>query len=203
MNKLIFKILLLGGSFFYGISSFSAKTKSETFLTDKFVFKVANEVFTVNNLKAYYNSLQNLKCIYPETLLYNVFKSEFNLANNKWYFVSPEFNEEQKQYFNSIIKFGKLLVYSRSYDVVVKKSLKKYFYLSATKLKCDLSAFERNKDLTPSFNEILRLEIFMRSRFLPTERQGKSTKSDIEKAVKSSKDLIKSIDKQIDQEVYW
>jgi hypothetical protein len=202
MNKTIFKILLIGGSFFYGNPP-SAETKSETYLTDKFVFKVANEVFTVNNLKSYYGSLKSLKCIYPESLLYDVFRDEFQPKMEKWYFVSSQFSIGQKNYFNSVIKFGKLLVYSRSYDVVVKKSLKRYFYLSATKRKCDLGVFDMNKNLVSSFEEVLRLEIFMRSRFLPTEKQGKSTRTDLEKAVKSSKDLIKSIDKQIDQEVYW
>lgn len=202
MNKTIFKILLLGGSFFYG-NTYGAEPKSQTYLTDKFVFKVANEVFTVTNLKSYFESLKSLKCIYPETLLYDVFREEFQPIMEKWYFVSPQFSQGQKTYFNGVIKFGKLLVYSKSYDVVVKKSLKRYFYLSATKRQCDLGVFDKNKDLVSSFEEILRLEIFMRSRFLPTEKQGKSTRLDLKKAVKSSKDLIKSIDKQIDQEVYW
>ncbi len=49
----------------------------------------------------------------------------------------------------------------------------------------------------------MELEIFVRSRFLPSESQGKSTSEDIKKAIISAKDLVKSINKQIEQEVYW
>lgn len=198
--KLYSRILLLGGFFLF---STVPQVKANTVLADKFVFKVANEVFTVKNLKTYFDQLQNLKCIYPETLLARVFDKEFSQDSNKWYFVSPKFNQGQQVYFNTVISFSKLLVYSKSHNVTVKKSLKKYFYLSAKNLKCGFSAFETSRELKPQFEEILRLEIFMRSRFLPTEQAGKSTKADIVKAVKSAKDLINSIDKQIDQEVYW
>lgn len=197
INKYL-KVLLIGGLF---LSTNMAISK--IVMKDQFVYKVAGVVFTINDLTKYFESLNNLKCIYPETLLYRVFKKQFNQKKRVFFKNSGHFSSQQKQYFSSFIKFGKILVYSRSHDVQVKDSIATFFYLSAKNSNCSMDPFGEDKKFTKNFKEVVRLEIFMRSRFLPTEKQGKVSKADFEKAVLSSESLISSIDEQIDQEVYW
>jgi len=204
MKKLF--VLLVGGLFL-----FSSPVRSETkpddvakvLIKDQFVFKVANEVFTISDLKKFYLGMNDLNCMYPESLLYRIFFDEFKKGQIKKYSVSTKITSIQRNYFIQLIKFGKIMVYSKSHDVTVKNSLGNFFYLSASESKCHLRSFTLNKKFKTYFKDILRLEIFMRSRFLPTEQQGKMTNADIKKAVSAGKNLIYSIDKQIDQSVYW
>ena len=51
--------------------------------------------------------------------------------------------------------------------------------------------------------ELIRLEVFSRSRFLPTEKSGKVTVEEYKKAVDAARELMLSITRQIDEEVYW
>ncbi len=197
----LYKVFLIGGLYF--LNSIDITQAKETILMDKVAFKVATEVFTINDLKNYSESMNTMKCIYPSSLLIQVFKKEFFSYPKHVLDIKKSYTGQQKAYLNSVIKFGKLLVYSRSYEVNMKSSLETYFYHSAKKNNCKLMIFDREKKFTPIFKELMELEIFVRSRFLPSESQGKSTSEDIKKAIISAKDLVKSINKQIEQEVYW
>lgn len=199
MKSITLKVLLLGGLFF--VISMSAHAKK--ILSDVFVFKIANEVYSLRDLKSHYQGMLNLNCVYPDSLLYMIFKQEFSKESKKNFVYSKKFTSSQKLYFNSVLTFYKLLIYSKSYEINIKDSLERYFYLSSRQNNCSEEMFNGKKKFTSEFKEIMSLEIFIRSRFLPTEIQGKSTPVDIQKAVKSAKDLVKSIDKQISEEVYW
>ncbi len=199
--KSIHIVLLLSGGFF--LYSSSANSVEKVLLKDKFVYKVAGEVFSLNELKNYFKSVHTLKCIYKDSLLVRVFQEEFNLKHEKLYAYRTDFSIAQKNYFRGLIKFGKTLVYSKSHEVTINPSLVKYFYLMGKKNGCSLKDFDQKRRITGLFLEVVRLEIFLRTRFLPTESEGKSTDEDVKKAVIAARSLIKSIDEQLEQEIYW
>jgi hypothetical protein len=167
------------------------------------VFKVARSVFTLNNLKQIHEDIHNLKCMYDESLLSIIFEKQFKSQNLKYLNYREVFSKEDKSIYKGLMDFSKLLVYSRSQNIVVNPNIVKYFYLMAQKNNCSLKVFDKDKMFMTRFKEIVELEVFVRSRFLPAEESAKTTKADINKAVLASKTLLKSISRQIDQEVYW
>lgn len=203
------KILLFTGGFFLSqfISSPVAhsQVKREMVSEDRMIFKVARSVYSQNDLLKIYTGINDLLCLYPDSLLQKIFKLEFHAKNRDFFQPSSDLNilPSQKAYFLRIIPFMKLLTYSKSQSVVVNPSLSKYFYLSAKKNSCSTLGFKPDKTLRPYLAEILRLEVFVRSRFLPAEKSGKSNKDDIKKAIIAAKNLMKSIGRQIEEEVYW
>lgn len=197
MKNTIILALLVGGL------SITSTTHSKTALKDAVVFKVARKVFSLNDLKSYFVELNNLKCIYRDSILVKIFAEEFSLSKEELLNFQHPFSKKQKEYFIQLVQFAKLLVYSEAQAVVVKPGITKYFYLNAKKSGCSMASFNKNKDMNPRLREVTRLEVFSRSRFLPNEKSGIATKDDIEKATISAKNLLKSIGKQIDDEFYW
>ncbi len=194
ISTLLFNIFI----FSFSISVGMAETK----LTDRFIFKVANQVYSLSDLKKTKLRLAALKCMYPDSLTHRIFWSDFkklNLENIKF---NAEFDKDQIKKFEDLLPYYKLMTYSQSHEVVVQEVLKKYFKLSATQNKCDLSVFE-GKEFESKFQKVVQLEVFVRSRFLPSESQGKTSAGDIDKAVSGARNLINSIDQQIDEEAYW
>ncbi len=183
--------------------SFASLCEGEVLLKDKFVFKLSNEVFSLNDLAEYKKQMINLSCIYPESLLYQIFQEHFLSETKDIFVIQNKFNKQQKKYFLGLRSFGKLLVYSKSYDVTIKEELTKYLYLSAKSQKCDMSAFNKKKKFTNFFKDLIHLEIFLRARFLPSENEGKTTATDVKKAVTGVRNLIRSIEPQVEEEVYW
>jgi hypothetical protein len=196
--KYSFIIILLLGGFIY-----SNLAPAKIIDRDKMVFKVARSVFTLNNLKQIHEDIHNLKCMYDESLLSIIFEKQFKSQNLKYLNYREVFSKEDKSIYKGLMDFSKLLVYSRSQNIVVNPNIVKYFYLMAQKNKCSLKVFDKDKMFMTRFKEIVELEVFVRSRFLPAEESAKTTKADINKAVLASKTLLKSISRQIDQEVYW
>lgn len=196
--KFYFKIILASAL----VLPIASADSDEIILQDKFVFKIANEVLSLKDLKRTKKNIEDLKCMYPESLVHKIFSQDFSGGRLNELKVGTEFNQKDVKYFEKLIPFFKLLAYSKSHDVSIQPSLPKYFRLSATQKKCDLSLFDE-KEFIKSFEPIVRLEVFVRSRFLPSESQGKSSVSDVEKAVIGARNLITSIDQQIDEEAYW
>jgi len=187
----------LGGFFF--TQPIQAKILSR----DKMVYKISRTVFSLNDLMLIHKNMENLKCMYGESLLNVIFQDQFYSKNKKFYEFRETFSKTDQKFYLRLMEFSKLLVYSRSQNVVVDPNIEKYFYLMATQNKCSLDAFNSDKSFNTKFREIVELEIFVRSRFLPTEKNSKTTKTDIDKAVLASKSLLKSIARQIEEEVYW
>lgn len=197
MKKALFIIFL-----HFLVTQVGASDERKVLFQDKYVFKISNEIFSLNNLENYFEELHNLKCYYPDSLLVRVFSDEMNSKHRNDFKMVEEFSDKQKAYFVRLINFGKLLVYSRSHNVKVNSALEKYFHSITIKNKCSKSSFNGSK-FNPTAKELVRLEVFVRSRFLPVEKSGKVTKTDYLKAVTSTKALILSINRQIDEEVYW
>ena len=196
MKKTSLFVLLIGGLF-------SSAAFSKSVMRDAVVFKVARKVFSLNDLRSYYQEVNNLKCIYKDSILTKIFSDEFSGEKSGLFEFQHPFSEKQKKYFQDLVEFAKLLVYSEAQTVVVKPSITKYFYLNAQRSGCPLDSFKENKDMKPRLREVTRLEVFARSRFLPNEKSGIATKDDIDKAIISAENLLKSIGKQIDDEYYW
>lgn len=199
MKRYILTALLAIG----GLFIFIHPAHSAVVFEDKMVFKINTKVFSLNDLKTYHKMINNLACTYDESLLIKLFKDEFSLSKLKLYKLDNKYSVEQKAYFSELIDFAKLYVYSTSQTVVVDPKITKFFLLSAKQNKCDVSSFIENGEFTQEMQEILKLEIFVRSRFLPSEKNGKSTADDIKKALFTARNLMSSIGRQIEDEVYW
>lgn len=185
--------------------SFANTQGLKTHISDKLVFKVAGEVFALSDLKKYHTQLINIKCFYPDSVLFEVFSSKMinkfkkDLFNHRRH----PFSGRQTVYFYGILPFYKLMLYTRSYSVEVKESLKKYFYHIGKKNKCDLTTFLDSGNLRKEFEDLLKMEIFLRSRFLSNQKPSKIENEEFKKAVKSVQELVNSIEVQVDQEIYW
>jgi hypothetical protein len=195
-----FKIAILA---FFCSQSLATTGQKTILLQDKLVFKLAQEVFTVHDLKKYFKGMEQLKCIYADSLLLQVFSKQFNQKHQSKYSVEKEYSESKKKYFKELLKFGKILVYSRSYDVHVAPEIQNTFYLSANTLGCGTMMFDAQKKFLPYFSELVRLEIFVRSRSLSGKKFRTVSKDELTKAISSVQSILKSIDNQIDQVLYW
>lgn len=179
--------------------------QAKAFIADKLVFKVAGEVFALTDLKKYHTQFLNLKCYYPDSILFEVFSTKMVNKADKELFshVKHPFSGRQTVYFYGVLSFYKLMLYTRSYSVDVKESLKKYFYHIGKKNKCDLTTYLESGDLRKEFEDLLKMEIFLRSRFLSTQKTNNIESEEFKKATKSVQELVKSIEAQVDQEIYW
>lgn len=197
MKIYLFKILLLGG-FFLPPDSIAAIV-----VKDKMVFKVSRTVFSLADLKQIHQHVSRLTCIYSDSLIGILFKNQFKAEKAKYLDYRESFSAQDKQYYSSIIDFYKLYIYARSQEVQINNNIEKYFYLMAQRNKCSMEGFTSEKTFTDDFRELVKLEIFVRSRFLPTEKNDRTTTEDIKKAVLASKSLLISIGRQIEAELYW
>ena len=192
-----FKLLMLMVLVSYSGPGISSQVK------DKFIFKLAGEVFSLSDLKSYYAKGRSLHCIFSDSLLYKVYPNILDLSHEGNFNFQPKLSSSQKKYFSEFIGMGKLIIYIRSHNVDIGPSIKKYFHFLSKKKDCGKELFLTNGEMEQKFEEITKIEVFLRGRFLPAEIQGKATDKDMEKAIVSAKSLIKSINGQIDQEVYW
>lgn len=198
INKYLIRFLAFSGLFFI-----SSTAIAEVVYRDKVVYKVGQTVFSLKDLEQNFQDIHNLKCMYSNSLLAKIFSKEISQKNKIHFAFQKELSTSSREFFESFIHFSNILVYSKSQSVVVNKEIIKFFYLTAKQNKCDLSSFENSKSFNPIFRDIVRLEVFVRSRFLPTDKGGKTTSSDLEKAINSAKNLLKSINRQIENEFYW
>jgi hypothetical protein len=200
ISKYLKVLLFMGGFFllhFPSSTNVRAEVEREVVAEDRMIFKVARSVYSQGDLLRIYTGINDLGCLYPDSLLQKIFKQEFQSK------IGLELLPSQKAYFLRIIPFMKLLTYSKSQSVVVNPSLSKYFYLSAKRNSCSVLGFKPDKSLKAGLAEILRLEVFVRSRFLPSEKSGKSNNDDTKKAIVAAQNLMKSIGRQVEEEVYW
>lgn len=201
MKKSLIAVLLFGGLCFENV-----KAATELVTQDIFLFRVTNEVFSLNDLREQQQILKEFRCMYPSSLLLKTFsslirgelKGIFHVKNIK----RPKYTKKQIRYFQNFLDMHSLKMYSKAHRVSVGDSLAKAFYLTGSRAKCQMTGFKANKQFRPILREIVRLELFLRSRFLPGE--GTSTENvDYPKAIKSVRVLTKSIKKQVEREVYW
>lgn len=196
----------MGGLFlFLSLSAFTQEGTRTLIHQDVFVFKVNDQVYSLEDLKQLGSDFSTLNCLYEDSLLTKSFEKIISINQDQTNFkVSKndfKFTESQKKNFRVFIHFAKLVNYMRSQKVRVKKGLVKAFYLASNELKCPKSIFKSSKQFTKNFEQIMKAELFLRSRFLPDEKS--KTKKDENEAVKAGKALVETVDKQIQEEVFW
>lgn len=204
MKDIFFKVLLVGGLFLFLVTtSFAEKVYS-----DVFIYKISDTVYSLNDLKENHKNLVSLNCYYPDSLLVKIFSNMIALGKNKSIFeikdyTKSNYSKVQKQYFKSAITYHKLKFYGQAHKTPLKKEIARAFFMASRKLKCSKKIFDENKNFLSSFEEVMRIEVFLRSRYLPEQRDGKKIKSDVDQAIDGIENLLGSIDKQISEEVFW
>lgn len=205
MKDINLKVLLIGGLFFTFLTN---QANAKTLYKDAFIYKVSDEVYSLKDLQIMADNLNSLNCYYKDSLLTKVFKGIYTKGSSPKLYVVKDYtktpySESQKEIFKKMVLFHKLKFYSDSHKVNVKPSVIKAFYLASRQLGCSGSIFISSSEFTKNFESMMKMELFLRSRYLPEEKSGKNTEADNAQAVKSIKTLLTSIDKQISEETYW
>ena len=182
--------------------AYSSMVSGQILLQDKFIFKVSNEIFSLKDIQRNHQGLKQLKCVYPESLTYAIFINEVKRARQEFFEFSQDFSQKQIEYFKSLMSFYKLYVFSENSDVKVNQSLIKYLKIAAKENGCDKKVFN-GEDFNPSFFKLIKLEVFVRSRFLATEKNSQGNTTNSQKAIVAVRNLIASINEQIESEVFW
>lgn len=181
-------------------------TSAKLVLQDAFVFKVVNEVVSLNDMQRDYKLLQDLKCYYPESVLVIIFEGlTKNAEKIQFSSFTPKqltFDKTQKDFFSQVIQFYKLKAYISTHQVVIAQALVGGLYTVAKRSACRLDGFESSNKLQTNFEQILKMEIFLRSRFLPDEL-GPPSKERLIKIKSSARLFLESVSKQITEEVFW
>jgi hypothetical protein len=207
MKNISFKVLLiiLGGLFIFNTNTI-AKEKS---FQNVFLYKINDSVYSMQDIVNINSELKSLKCIYEDSILTAVYKDILKVPTGSNLFEIKDYTKEkysnkQLKIFKNFISYSKLFTYVKSHKIIVKKSVVKAFYLASRKLNCPSNIFSSSTKFTDSFLEVMRLEIFLRTRFIPDARgKNKNTEKDFKFAVSGIKTLLKTINKQILEEVYW
>ena len=203
MKEIYFKVLLLGGLFL-----FNFPICAKVIYADAFIYKISKSIYSLEDLRRNNDNLKALKCYFPESLLVVVFDKLLKLGQDQSLFEIKDYTkvaytQVQKNYFTQSLIFHKLKFYSDSHKTVVSKELVDAFYAASTKLSCGKTIFDENKDFTADFREVMRLELFLRSRYLPTEQNTKKTSTDLKQAMLGIKNLLSAMDRQITEETFW
>jgi hypothetical protein len=199
MNS-IYRVLLFGGLFIFP----SKSVLSKTILSDVFVYKISNEVLSLNDLKRNRTLLETLKCLYPESILAIQFKDILKIDPDT--LSSDQIDMAQvenklKASFERFMLLTKLNQYVDSHNIVVKEGLSKAFYV-ATRKECNkIKIFKTENTFSDEFEAMISTEIFLRKRFL--NEKNSSVKQEYGKAVKAIEILLLSISSQISSEIYW
>lgn len=189
--------------FILGLTFLSHSTFSKEKLVDQdaFIFRVMDNVVSFKELQQDYILIQNLKCFYPESLLIVLFdklvKDAEKLNISALTAKNVNFGSGQKELFQEFIKFYKLHSYVESHSVVLSPDLVTSLYAMAKKQKCEISGFENSKKFVPRMEQILKMEVFIRSRFLT------SNGSNAKKIRQSVQLFLESVSKQVTEEVFW
>ena len=193
------KIIFIFLTLIISANTFGGK---KVLVKDKLVFKVVNEIFSLSDLVEYKRQFDLFKCFYgQEALIIQAFSNDFKFDPGLY---SPEkFTRVEKQKYQAVLPFFKLLVYSKTYQLPLSNELVETLKNgSGQRSDCVGSIFNTKNELQSTFKDLLQLEIFLRSRFLTAEKKEQLNK-DLSKAVENVRDLSKSVNKQLSQIIYW
>lgn len=192
-----------------GLFIFNTHSSEKASFQNVFLYKINDSVYSMNDIKLIKQQLTSLSCIYEESLLSKVYSDVIQIPNKSPVFEFKDYSivkytKRQMEVFKKFISYSKLFSYAESHKVEVQDSVVKAFYLASRQSNCKVSIFESSKKFKKSFHDVMKVEIFLRSRFLPSNTSDKGTSSkDIDLSIKSTKSLLRTIDKQILEEVYW
>lgn len=201
MNS-IYRVLLFGGLFILT----SQIVYSKTLLSDVFVYKVSNEVSSLNDLKGRKTLLETLKCLYPESILAIQFQDLLSLSDRVFQSDKLDMNKVDQSLdktFQRFILLSKLNQYVESHNIVINESLSKAFYV-ASQTDCNkINIFKTKDTFSDEFKVMISTEIFLRKRFLNDKKTKYPQKIEYKKAVKAIDGLLLSIGTQVNSEIYW
>ena len=213
MKNISFIVLLviLGGFFIFNGNISANTTDKKISFQNVFLYKINDSVYSMQDLIKINKELNSLKCLYEDSILTEVFKEIVIIPGSSKVFAFKDYtkvkySKKQIDTYQQFILYSKLYSYVESHKVSIKQAVVKAFYLASRKMNCSDNIFLSSTKFTKSFNEIMRLEIFLRTRFIPEARgnkRNKNTKKDFALAVSGIKTLLKTINKQISEEVYW
>jgi len=198
MRTIFLWILLLTN-----ISAFAAPRLLQQ---DAFIFRIMNFVVSFNEMQRDYRYLQDLKCLYPESILVVIFedlkKSADKIGFAKLTPADLTFTNEQKEFFKQAIKFYKLRAYTETHQVVINPALIAGFYTVGKRSQCRMDGFVSSKEFKENFATLVKTEIFLRTRFLP-DQKGPPDQERLAKIKESAELFVESVSKQITEEVFW
>lgn len=209
MRTYFLKVLQFGGLFLFQMSVAGTTVSAKRIYSDVFVYKVSDTVYSLKDLNQLQMNLTALNCYYPESILVKFFKTLILKGKESSIFVVKDYTQSnysphQREYFKKAIEYHKLKFYSDSHKVSVNKSIVESFDKASRQTKCSREIFNlKNQSFTSSFEEVMKMEIFLRSRYLPEKLDAKNPEKDIKQALVGIKNLLNSIDKQVSEEVFW
>jgi hypothetical protein len=173
---------------------------------DAFIFRIMNDVISFNDMKRDYGYLLDLKCLYPESILIVIFEELKKDADTiKFEQLTPDkisYDKQQKDFFKKVINFYKLKAYTQTHQVMINPALITGFYAVGKRSKCNMDGFASSKKFKDHFAHIVKMEIFLRSRFLP-DQKGPPDAARLTKIKGSANLFVESVSKQITEEVFW
>jgi len=107
-----YKVLLLGGLFLFLTTTFFAQASPrELVLQDVFVFKVSDQVYSLEDLRLLSANFMTLSCLYEDSILIKAFEKIIKLNSDQASFKiqkseTIKFTDLQKQSFRTFIDFA-------------------------------------------------------------------------------------------------
>lgn len=189
MNN-FFLVLAIGGLYLSNLFVINrCFSQDRVILSETFVFRVSNEVKSLSDLDLDKRQLISLKCFYPESITAELFPAILGSSEKKM----------TRETLSDFLHLVKLKKYVESYNTNLKKSTEVAFYL-ASRTDCNSRGFfNKKKKMNKHFRELILTELFLRKRYLITKKSSNTEKL---KARMEIKTLLKTIDKQIESEVY-
>jgi hypothetical protein len=173
---------------------------------DRFLLKVIDQVFSLQDFKYQSRNLNALKCIYPDAFVIQYFGKDFLRDFEKFHANFPEQSKDAIEYmhnYEALLKKTRLLFkgikYADDQKLVVSSEVSDLIQESTKVNKCDKEILNQS-GLKNNFLALLRLELYLRSRY--SAQLKSNTVSFI--SIKPSIDLfIESLDKQFSHEYFW
>ena len=170
---------------------------------DRFLFRVADQVVSVQDLKLTDADFSSLACQLPDSLLLehvgDGFRKKLHESVARLDTLTTPLGGETPLiiFLASVRQIWKLLTYIDTQDVSISSDLEKSF-LGAS--QCP-SIMGPDKKMRASFRRWLRVEVYLRSRY----GQGKISqeKGRKEKRFQSISLFVDSLDKQVVHEDFW
>lgn len=170
---------------------------------DRFLFRVADQVISLQDLRLADDDFVALKCHLPDSLVLEFLGSSFQKRLHENVLVLEKLDGQLGEnrplviFLASIRQIWKLLNYVDTQEVTITSELEKSLLAPS---KCP-SIASSDKKLKASFKRWLRVEIYLRSRYAQNGIDQKVEKK--EKRFQSINLFIDSLDKQIAHEDFW
>jgi hypothetical protein len=174
--------------------------------SDRLILKIGDQVYSLSDMKYQVRNLKALHCIYDGGVIVRYFGKEFIRQLDEFVNDYPESPQNRESYFKNkepLLKQVRLLFkgikYAEDQKLMLTETVEGLIRESASLNKCDSSVLKENS-LKANFISLLRLELYLRSRYSSTNMKSKAENY---KILNESMNLfIESIDKQLPHEFF-